>query len=218
MLRTALNMLYGHSFTTDTTMANRAGRPNLTDEQKALILYYDAQFMTHAAIAEKLGVGRSTVTEALQRLDSGVDDTAIRELAQLQRVRQIRKLEHIATEAMLAWERSKEPKRSMGKKTGTKRRPLVDGDTGEVTDVEETSEETNTTMTDQIGNPAFLSAAMAALKDIRAIVGADAPLQTQSTIVAAVHNTDNNAALNQRLIASPAAQRLVHELLVELDG
>jgi DNA-binding transcriptional regulator GbsR (MarR family) len=196
----------------------RAERPNLTPEQEAQILYLDAQFMTHAAIAEQLGVARSTVTRALQRLDTGVEDLQIRELAMLQRVKQIRKLEYIAQEAMEAWQRSKEPKRSMSKKTGKKTRPLVDPDTGEITDLTENTEDTSTTMSDQTGNPAYLAAAMKALADIRAIVGADAPVQTQSTIVAAVHNTEHNNALNQRLIASPAAQQLVHQLLVELDG
>jgi DNA-binding transcriptional ArsR family regulator len=111
---------------------------------------------SQAQIAAIVGVGQSTVSRWLDELER-------RELARLsdrigrEKVRQTYVLEHLCSEALFAWERSKLPlKRVRSRKAGR----VGGGASVDLVDVEERD-----------GDPVFLEVAMRALDGIRDVWG-----------------------------------------------
>jgi len=118
-------------------------------------------------VAQELGRPRRTVASMLERVE-------LRALARMDRgvalvkIRQTAQLEHVYEEALGAWERSKEPSRSVS----TRRNGTVGPDGQEALSTVEESERRD-------GEPLFLDRALAALEAIRRIWGAEAPVKAQ---------------------------------------
>jgi predicted transcriptional regulator len=194
-------------------MTARTDRPNLTLDQKARIVELHCQFWTQTKIAAEMGVAQSTVSQTIaEYVAIAGTKEALAQAASRMQALHIQKLEHIAHEAMLSWELSKQPKRRMTKKSGTKSTPAK----GRKPPAEETSEESSASQEDQTGNPAYLMAAAKALADARAIAGADAPTKSIGAVFGA-GPLPGDQALTKRIIANPAANELIHELLLTID-
>lgn len=138
------------------------------------------RFWTEQRIADHLGIERSTVSKMLDRVERRLAE----ELAQAAlpiKSRQTAQLEHIASEAYEAWERSKEPAEL--ERVVTAETSVVGGALGDDGPVEVTlpAVETRTTNESkgQTGDPAHLNTAMKALADIREIWGLDAPKKNE---------------------------------------
>lgn len=194
-------------------MADRTGRPNLKPEQKIRIIELHTQFWTQRRIADELGISQGTVSQTISDYVAlaGTKEALGQAASRMQAIH-IAKLEHIASQAMEAWELSKQPKRRMSKKSGTKSTPAR----GRKPAAEEVSEESSATQEDQTGQPAYLMAAMKALADARAIAGADAPTKSIGAVFGAGPLPGDNE-LTKRIIANPHASELIHELLLTID-
>jgi predicted XRE-type DNA-binding protein len=119
------------------------------------------QGRTQAQIAEELGVTQPAVSRMLRRFEKKL----VKELAEealVVKVRQTRQLEYIAAQAMLGWERSKQPKKTVGRRSKA-------GGEGQADEV------TTQQVSEQCGDVRFLTEVRAALADIRKIWGVDAP-------------------------------------------
>jgi len=122
---------------------------------------------THQRIADDIGVNRATVTKwlaavearELGRLSDQVEQTKARHTAIL---------EHIADEALQAWERSKKPLTRMTEKTT--RPVLTPSDDGPPPETEAVNTK-QTEVTQRDGEPAYLDRATIALDAIRRIWG-----------------------------------------------
>ena len=194
-------------------MTSRTGKPNLTTAQKVRIVELHGQFWTQSRIAAEMGIAQSTVSETISEYVAAAGTKeALAQAASRMQALHIQRLEHIAYEAMDAWQRSKEPKRRLSKKTGTKKTPAR----GRKGPSEEVIEESQATQEDQIGNPAYLMAAAKALADARAIAGADAPTKSIGAVFGA-GPLPGASDLTRRIIANPAANDLIHELLLTID-
>lgn len=129
-------------------------------------------------IAEELTVDHSTICRALSRVETRLAKQFEQDALRI-KARHTAQLEHIADEAMQAWERSKldaEMERVTDKDV------TLDGGM-EGTKVMLPATETTTVheKRGQAGNPSFLSEARAAQADIRSIWGLDAPKKTDVT-------------------------------------
>jgi len=119
-----------------------------------------SKMWTQERIAQELGLERSTISKMLKRLNERAMKTITDEIL-AEKAQHIRQLKEIADEAFQAWERSKETRKGVVKKSRT----------GGMT----RGEETTTSVQDQDGDPRYLETAMKALNDIRKILGLDAP-------------------------------------------
>lgn len=132
---------------------------------------YRAEGMTHERIAELIGAERSTITKMLARLA----DRALGELTEdvsEEKMAQVSILRRIVDESMQAWERSKNPE-----KTVTKRAPVIE-------DAEKNHRRRGTGRSDSYllsrvidsdGDPRYLDMALKALGEIRKVLGLNAP-------------------------------------------
>lgn len=153
---------------------------------------------THEAIAKDLGVERSTVSKMLKR----VSDREMKKLGdqvQALKFQQVAQLEGIASEAFRSWEASKKTKATVSK---TQKPRMTDGEgQGQGPgDMELTAQTTRAE--GQTGNVAYLNTAMEALKQIRVILGLDAPLLVASTTPdgKAAPNDDSPQSLSRSAI------------------
>jgi hypothetical protein len=120
------------------------------------VLGLRVQGLSQRAIGDRLGVSQPMVCKILAR----VEERALRELTatvELIKARQTMALDHIACEALQAWERSKRPARS--------RNTVVDAD----------GRRRERTVKGQCGDPRFLAEARGALAEVRAIWGLARP-------------------------------------------
>lgn len=149
-----------------------AGKPRipkevtLENERRAWALRQ--KMWTHERIAQELGLERTTVTMMLKRIGNRHLKTIQDEVASI-RAEQLDQLSYIADEAMQAWESSKAPSKSASK-TSKKRTSGGAGD-----------DETRVETKERDGNPAYFTAAMKALEDIRKLLGLDAPIKVAPT-------------------------------------
>jgi predicted transcriptional regulator len=111
---------------------------------------------TEAQIAAELGITQGAVSKILRRVAAQALRRLTKEVA-LARAVQYGQLEHIASEAMRAWDRS-----------------LEDSVTTKETEGRPTERTTRT----QCGNPALLGQVRAALADIRDLLGLNAPARS----------------------------------------
>lgn len=132
------------------------------------------QCWTQKQIADELGMAQSSVSDALQRVEKRLYEE-FSTSAHVLKARQTEQLDHIAAEALLAWEQSK-----------------LDAESTEVTEEETeigdegnkfpaTNRKTKKVTKGQTGNPALLAQAIAALAAQRSIWGAEAPKKTDVT-------------------------------------
>lgn len=134
------------------------------------------QGYTQEQIAAELGVGSSAISRALSRLSKRYLDTMLAEIGEV-KAQQIARLEHIASEAMAAWEASKKMRRSVTKRTTHHLvRARLDG-----TPTSFPLEDITANSAEQTGDPRYLLVAMKAFEDIRAILGLDKPLLDSPT-------------------------------------
>ena len=111
---------------------------------------------TQERIAADLGVNQATVSRWLRTIER----RALAELTAIvraEKVRQYGTLNHIVDEALEAWERSKKPLRRGRESIGSK----------------SSGGSRTTDVTERDGDPLFLDAALAALRDLRALFGLD---------------------------------------------
>jgi hypothetical protein len=160
-------------------MAN--GRKTITRDREVLAWELSAQGMTETKIADELdrrGLGRVTqqaVSAMLIRVEKRVLQDLTARVGGV-KARQTEALWHIFKEAMAAWERSKQTKKSMSKQMDVDEGAESEGGRAGASRAKVT-----THLADQDGDPRFLDQARAALADIRKIWGADAPRETHLT-------------------------------------
>lgn len=131
------------------------------------------QLWTHERIATALQLDRSTVTKILGRLSARYAKSLADQVDAVKGA-QIAALEHLADEAMQAWERSKLDAETTTTKTVSLKGPGEDA-------VAMPAEETTLKRQGQTGNPAHLAEVRGALADIRKILGLDAPTKQEHT-------------------------------------
>lgn len=138
------------------------------------------RFWTEQRIADHLGIERSTVSKMLDRVERRLAEQLAAAALPI-KSRQTAQLEHVASEAYEAWERSKleaELERVVTAETS-----VVGGALGDDGPVEVTLPAVETRTTNerkgQTGDPAHLNTAMKALADIREIWGLDAPKKNE---------------------------------------
>lgn len=133
-------------------------------------------------IAEHLGVDKSTISRALDRVEKRLAKEFAAQ-AEVIKARQTAQLEHIHAAAMEQWERSTEDAELTRTVTKTLAKTTSDYDPANDEPLEkEVVEETVTSeRRGQSGNPALLAQAREALADIRAIWGLDAPKKADIT-------------------------------------
>lgn len=141
-------------------------------EQRAWFLR-TREFRTHEEIALDLGVERSTVSKALKRLLSRVSLETEGEVRN-KKMEQVAQLEGIAAEAMQAWRDSKKSKTRVTKRT----RP---GATAKGEEGVRPPEDVTQHAEQQTGNVLYLQEAVAALAEVRKILGLDAPVKSDVT-------------------------------------
>lgn len=120
------------------------------------------QFQTEQQIADALGIDTSTVCRMLQRLEKRLAKTFEGQAAEI-KAEQTAQLQHIAQEAIRAWERSQQD---------AEIERTVSGPQGATTTTERRG---------QVGDSRFLDQVRGALEDIRDIWGLDAPKRTDVT-------------------------------------
>ena len=118
--------------------------------------------LTEPEIAGRLGVSQSTVSRMLRRVEKRLA-REFAEQAERVKARQAALLDHVVSEALAGWERSTDD--------AVTERSVSDG--------EKTT--TTTERRGQAGAPSFLAECRAALADIRAIYGLDAPKKQDLT-------------------------------------
>lgn len=141
-----------------------AGDKKRNTEYRAWALRMEGK--THQAIAEEIGVERSTVTKALKRVadrmakDMGEEFTAAKTM-------QVEQLMTLADKALQAWEASQQPKKSL-----TKERSVAISQNSDGTEIQTPIAETVTSVIqDSHGDIDYLKEARAALADIRRLLG-----------------------------------------------
>jgi DNA-binding CsgD family transcriptional regulator len=129
-------------------------RKEVTLAREAQIWALRLKGHTQVRIAGELGIHQGTVSKILGRVSTRVARQLHREIAQ-RKAEQVFQLEHVAQEAMEAWERSKRAATVVQKRTAA-------GEDTTIMDV-----------TSQVGDPRFLETAIAALADIRKVLDMD---------------------------------------------
>ena len=131
---------------------------------------------THDRIAEELNMKRSSVTKILARVRKRVQSKLDSDVEQ-HHSEQIARLNRIYYEAMHAWENSKQTSKTVSKRrTGAGTVP-VEGEAN----LSGGQEEVTIKLQDEDGDPRYLTAAMAALSDLRKIQGLDMPVKIAQT-------------------------------------
>jgi hypothetical protein len=116
-------------------------------------------------IAAEIGLGHSGVFAILRRVEKRVL-AKLNADVEAEKARQFAVLDHILDEALQAWERSREPDKSITRKVGTNALGAMDPVPGEPVLL---------TSRDSDGDPRYLSEARSALADLRKLWGLDAP-------------------------------------------
>ena len=119
------------------------------------------QCWSQPRIARFLGVDQSTVSRALKAA-RGRAVARLDEDATLWFVTVLEQLEHVADEAMQAWERSKKPKKKASRRSAAVSSTGVAG-----------ADQTHTEVIEREGEPAYLSAYYAAIDRIRSLLHLD---------------------------------------------
>lgn len=139
------------------------------------------QGLSHQQIADRIGRDRSTVSKALKRVEKRVLREMQADVA-LVKARQTAMLEHIAGQALQAWEESKKTKRFVKRATERERIEAPNAANGQTPDdqkktsgLEKVKEHEEQRVEVQTGEVAYLDRAMTALGDIRKIWGIDEP-------------------------------------------
>lgn len=136
-------------------------RPTLRDRQRQ-VLTLETEGLTQDEIAHRLGITQPAVSKILARVDARLtaDLTAV---VAAQRARQIRHLLHVHREALKAWERSKADvtRRSQRTRSGA-------GAGGADTTAE-------IVVATRHGDPRYLSEALKAMAEVRALLGVQVP-------------------------------------------
>lgn len=135
-------------------------------EEERQIWAFRQRGWTQARIADELKLHVSTICRVLAKLSDRYLKEVLEDVGRV-KVQQTLMLEHIVSESLDAWERSKEPARRATLKKGA----------GEGNQNAETQ-----SVEEQIGDTVFLDSARAALADMRKIWGADAPVKTSSEV------------------------------------
>src|SRR3972149_847519 len=143
--------------------AREGGVPRETlREREARVWDLSSKMWTQERIAQELNLERSTISKMLKRLNERALKTVTDEVL-AEKAQQVRQLKAVADEAMQAWERSKDSRKGVVKKSSAGTSFRKGGD------------EVTTTVQDQDGDPRYLETAMKALADIRKILGLDSP-------------------------------------------
>lgn len=124
------------------------------------------QGLTQWQIAERVGISQAAVSKILDRVTRRLNREFASEAWQ-HRFHQTQVLEHVLSEAMTAWERSKQPAEI---EVTVQVRATADADGSA-----EVRARTTRTVTQQTGNPAYLQAALKAMEGIRALWGLNTP-------------------------------------------
>jgi DNA-binding CsgD family transcriptional regulator len=137
--------------------------------------------LTQGQIADQLDISQQGVSEILRRVEKRVLAELSASVAEL-KARQTAQLEYVYREAIAAWERSLRNAKSVETTTEPAKSddPAVGVDGG--SKAGPTTTRTKRTVKGQSGNPALLAQALAALADIRAIWGAEAPRKLATDI------------------------------------
>jgi transcriptional regulator with XRE-family HTH domain len=142
------------------------------------------QGLSQSEIARRVGISQVTVSRTLKRLNQHMLDQITASIA-ARKAEQVAQLDHVVSEAMQAWERSKEAAKMVQKEVHAS----VDGQ----------GEETITTsrVHDQDGDPRYLRAAMDAMAEIRKVLEMDrVPLVGEGgTLVINQQNTNQQTAV-----------------------
>jgi hypothetical protein len=149
-----------------------------------------------ARIADALQVSEPSAWKMLNRVAERYHADLASMVATARR-QQIAQLEHIADEALQAWEASKQEVRTV-----TRRKREVDGRT-----VQEATQED----VQRLPDVRYLQEARAALADIRSLLGADAPMRSHVSIDARVE-----AQAEVRLPAEDQSQARMNEIVAAL--
>lgn len=124
---------------------------------------------THQQIADALQVERTTVTKILKRLTDRILSRLEDEIEQT-KIEQWNQLEYLISELFDAWERSKDPSKSVTRK--------------QVIGKEAETDKTGTllsTIVDEDGNLSYIREARATMADLRSLLGLDAPKKFAQT-------------------------------------
>ncbi len=130
---------------------------------------------TPSAIAREVGIARQSVHRIIRRVEARYDRATAATIARW-RARQARTLEAVLDEALVAWERSKQPARRVKKESGRRGPgglPGHDSRSGKRSDGR--TDLTRTEVESRVGDPRFLTEAREALADLRKLYGLDAP-------------------------------------------
>ena len=144
----------------------------LTIQREKEVWLYRQKCWTQERIASQLKISQPAVAKILKRLSKRYSEQVIEDIDRV-KTEQIYQLEHIADEAMQAWDRSK-----LAENTKMVKSPAVI-DNGKVTPLSAGSQ--TTIVRDLDGDHRYLATAMKAKEDIRKILGADAPQKNEIT-------------------------------------
>jgi transposase len=117
---------------------------------------------TQSAIAQRIGVTQSLVSQDLKLIQAAWRQSAIRDFDDLRSL-ELAKLSYIEQEAWQAWQRSQQPAQTA----------TVDGQTG--------AQKTKRTIRHQHGNPRFLDIVLRCNEAKRQMLGLDAPTKVAAT-------------------------------------
>jgi hypothetical protein len=123
--------------------------------------------MSPTAIAQEIGIARQSVHRIIRRVESRYRELTLATVDEM-KSRQARRLEHVADEAMAAWERSKQPLRRV-RLTTRKLRGSIDGASH--------ADRTETQVRMRVGDVRYLAQAREALADLRKLYGIGAPYE-----------------------------------------
>jgi hypothetical protein len=124
---------------------------------------------TPTAIALEIGIARQSVHRIIRRVEQQYRDLTLATVDEM-KSRQARRLEHVADEAMAAWERSKQPLQRVRRTTG-KARGRTSMDSGNHADWTETQVQL------RVGDVRYLTQAREALADLRKLYGIGVPYE-----------------------------------------
>jgi len=158
--------------------------------------------LSHARIADEIGVDRTTVTKILQRVRKRTQAKVDQDVDQ-HRSEMIAKYEKIYAEAMVAWEASKGQS-----KTATQK------------DSEKFGKETSVRIEEEHGDPRYLQAAMTAMKDLQKLVGTDVQPRLQEATQSAKINSlsaEERAMALQNLVSLAKDRRTKRVASVYVD-
>lgn len=155
---------------------HKPGMPSIGEPSEIQLAWYHEWTVKHRSltdIANDAGVTRSAVHQGVHRAKEWIKLEVFNDILDF-RHRHTETLEKIVSEALLAWERSKEIGVTEEFESIT-----VDGETED--DLPRDATKTKRKEVHQCGSASFLDEARSALNDIRGIWGVDAPKKTAIT-------------------------------------